>query len=657
MLRNTYYLFFLLYFVFSSRYHDDMNSHFFKRINENNDYRPMIEYNSEVLNSQNVISLKHPVKSESRDPDIFSYQEASSLSIGSIHETTRMLPSENRFSIHDEESYLISRNCLSAMKPISDRDEMIKETNNRYFPYNRKEIERKNRDYYSHNTHFSSVRKYTLDGYADSRRTEGHVCDLYSRPRRYDRDMRYKSHKNNKSVNKLHIMEDVSSRYTRFPKRYLDFESPFAFMKSPKAYIPQLELKNHRNTEVNHPRLRSFSRMIDTRGKNYAMLVRLQTEFIGFSDITFFVENDFSIDGYFLENEYHSFFDLIDHIFIMEKTFWSQFDSLTMLKYLSEKMHESLLKYDFCNINSPLLSYFPCLINVKYFLKNIIFEDINLVKSSCLWILLLKAANALCNVQPNRVPNDRINVGEVTVEKYKDFDVYNGDKASFCVLKRLYVVFYRIARKIFRLSNISREYISMLDYMFNNAMYRNKDIHISRGCHLNFSRVVADCMFRIDPKMISLFILGLEAQKIANIRDHDSLLDINCFLLRIFEGSCHLDIDVFSNFRLFYQNLIESYIDFFEIELLSLYVFRGNSIVKNQLNHIDLIVQILKSKAILLSRYRIETLMEISEALCVIFNHFIKVGLNYELYTKRYIEYSVNYCKGKIEALLRIIKI
>ncbi|TBU01425.1 hypothetical protein CWI37_0712p0010 [Hamiltosporidium tvaerminnensis] len=166
------------------------------------------------------------------------------------------------------------------------------------------------------------------------------------------------------------------------------------------------------------------SEIIDTRGKNYAIFEKPATEVIELSDIELLIEGDFSIERYFLNTDYLPFYNLIDRISAIEKKFWSQIRENLIMEYLARKIIESVMKYDFCKQNSPLLSYFPSIVHIKYFIRNIIFKDINLVEDSCLWILLLRAIESLCNLQPNEVINNIKDKGIEAVDIYKDFDVY-----------------------------------------------------------------------------------------------------------------------------------------------------------------------------------------------------------------------------------------
>ncbi|TBU03154.1 hypothetical protein CWI39_1020p0010 [Hamiltosporidium magnivora] len=180
------------------------------------------------------------------------------------------------------------------------------------------------------------------------------------------------------------------------------------------------------------------SEIIDTRSKNYAIFEKPATEVIELSDIELLIEGDFSIERYFLNTDYLPFYNLIDRISAIEKKFWSQIRENLIMEYLARKIIESVMKYDFCKQNSPLLSYFPSIVHIKYFIRNIIFKDINLVEDSCLWILLLRAIESLCNLQPNEVINNIKDKGIEAVDIYKDFDVYYVDKDAFLGLKPLY---------------------------------------------------------------------------------------------------------------------------------------------------------------------------------------------------------------------------
>ncbi|TBU10358.1 hypothetical protein CWI38_1824p0010 [Hamiltosporidium tvaerminnensis] len=200
--------------------------------------------------------------------------------------------------------------------------------------------------------------------------------------------------------------------------------------------------------------MKYFSEIIDTRGKNYAIFEKPATEVIELSDIELLIEGDFSIERYFLNTDYLPFYNLIDRISAIEKKFWSQIRENLIMEYLARKIIESVMKYDFCKQNSPLLSYFPSIVHIKYFIRNIIFKDINFVEDSCLWILLLRAIESLCNLQPNEVINNIKDKGIEAVDIYKDFDVYYVDKDAFLGLKP---------------ENIKNEKIKFVDSQNNNA--------------------------------------------------------------------------------------------------------------------------------------------------------------------------------------------
>ncbi|TBU08734.1 hypothetical protein CWI39_0146p0020 [Hamiltosporidium magnivora] len=578
MVRNIYYITFLIKYVYSSRY--DIYRKPRAYIDGEEDYWYENTQGYQSLQEPKQISLSILFRSPTRETHTTSHLRNESFDDQYMYANRHEYrPQQLFFPLYGEHTYKTSRTHFRFEEPFEYEESSRRKQRNRYLPYYREE--KKHRNPGSDFEEMQQKSKFCNPIYENSNIKDEDYVESYNCTEFRDK-------------NGLKIEKHDSCS----------------------------------TMELYLSKIKKFSKIIDTHGKNYAVLENLVTEYIGFSDIQFFIEGDFSIDGYVLKADNALFFELIDHIAANENGFWSQIDSDAMIKYLAEKLKESVERYDFCKPCSPLLSYAKNIVNLKYFIKSIIKEDINLVKNSCLWIILLKTAESLCNVQPNKIVCDKNIIGEVLSKEHKDFDMYNGDKNAFLVLKRLYMVFDKIARKIFRMTKIPENYIYMLDFIFINVIYRNKDIHISQGVYIYLSR------------------------------KFDSVYLINNLLITLYKNPHKVDSKIRLNFRLMYENMIDSYIELFENEFCGLIILRDTeSLVKNELKHIDLIVQKHKNKKIFLERLDLKDLIDVAQDICVMLNHFIKVGLNNEFYSQKYIQKSTKDCNKRLKAIFKILEI
>ncbi|TBU09512.1 hypothetical protein CWI36_0023p0070 [Hamiltosporidium magnivora] len=658
MVRNIYYITFLIKYVYSSRY--DIYRKPRAYIDGEEDYWYENTQGYQSLQEPKEISLSILFRSPTRETHTTSHLRNESFDDQYMYANRHEYrPQQLFFPPYGEHTYKTSRTHFRFEETFEYEESSRRKQRNRYLPYYREEKKHRNPGSDFEEMRFRASRDNSFDY-----KLKEELNERYESYNPRNLDERYHTERSDIYIeNGLHNTEQKSKFcnpiYENSNIKDEDYVESYNCTEFRDKNGLKIEKQDFCSTmELYLSKIKTSSKIIDTHGKNYAILENLVTEYIGFSDIQFFIEGDFSIDGYVLKADNALFFELIDHIAANENGFWSQIDSDAMIKYLAEKLKESVERYDFCKPCSPLLSYAKNIVNLKYFIKSIIKEDINLVKNSCLWILLLKTAESLCNVQPNKIVCDKNIIGEVLSKEHKDFDMYNGDKNAFLVLKRLYMVYDKIARKIFRMTKIPENYIYMLDFIFINVIYRNKDIHISQGGYIYLSRVISDCIFQMNPKIIIFFISQLKNLGISKLKKFDSVYLINNLLITLYKNPHKVDSKIRLNFRLMYENMIDSYIELFENEFCGLIILRDKeSLVKNELKHIDLIVQKHKNKKIFLERLDLKDLIDVAQDICVMLNHFIKVGLNNEFYSQKYIQKSTKDCNKRLKAIFKILEI
>ncbi|TBU20383.1 hypothetical protein CWI38_0079p0040 [Hamiltosporidium tvaerminnensis] len=644
----------LLNFAFLSQYKIQKRKNYDEG---DNDFLVENRNTTEPLHNQRIYFSKNISRIEHNDFHIVSYPRNITSRGGSIEEIGQEGQKDKLFCYsHNSDPFCRHRKHMRDNEPFEYEQRIKKSQRSRDFPYKKSSVGDKNTDSVFENKCFCESRRESLNFDTEERHNKRHDKNFDSNREKCYHYCRYESDSNAVSTG-AYLQSDNSlsdSKAACFEKTQLEPSNSFRSAKKNRSSYNSIN--RCPNNKSFNPDVNSFDEMIYTCGRIYDIFQCLDREYIEFSVIEDFIQGDFSINGYFLYTDYRPFYNLIDQIFAIEERFWSKFYAKKRIEYLAHEMNILLMNYNLCKSNSPLLSYFPGIVNIKYFIRNIILDDMDFVRNSCLWILLIKAAESLCNVQPDSILLNIRKKDTVIFNKYKNFNVYNGDNDAFRVLKTLFVIFYGIAKKIYRCAKISRKYFSMLEFVFNNAMYKSIDLHITFGCHVNFSRVIADSIFRMNPEMIISLISELKRQGISNITDSKSGNRINRLFKRLYVNSSVLKFNNQLDIECIYVNIIESYIDFFKTELLYLNNFRDedSSYVRKDLLCIEDIVHQYKINNLLIRKLDLKILMEISEALCVIFNHFIKVGLNNMLYPDKYIAKSFFYCNKNIKKILII---
>ncbi|TBU07694.1 hypothetical protein CWI39_0283p0010 [Hamiltosporidium magnivora] len=378
-------------------------------------------------------------------------------------------------------------------------------------------------------------------------------------------------------------------------------------------------------------------KIINTKGKSYAVLNESRKELFS-SDIQTFISGDFYIDANYIQKDPIPFFDLIDSVAGKEETFWHKSGNPDILRNMSENILECVEKFNLCNDDSPIFTYYPGLIHIKHFIKNIILNDINLVKNSCLWIFLLKFVQSLSMFPLKNKHLNPISSGKNCCLKYSEYDAYNGDNYIFTLIRSQYELFDTMARHIFKKTEIFPESTQMLDFINKSLHFNNKDIHISLGKHIGYIRVITDCMLRLSPNTISIFILQIEKQKLINLKGVKFRSELSIFFWNISHEANILNDESILDFQIIYKRIILAYIDFFKHEALQVEFEKSKNARYSE--HINFtLFNLFKPYCIeklLINELNFKFWMQTAEALCVLFNFFLKCELNPQAYTDSY---------------------
>ncbi|TBU20843.1 hypothetical protein CWI38_0017p0040 [Hamiltosporidium tvaerminnensis] len=378
-------------------------------------------------------------------------------------------------------------------------------------------------------------------------------------------------------------------------------------------------------------------KIINTKGKSYAVLNESRKELFS-SDIQTFISGDFYIDANYLQKDPTPFFDLIDSVAGKEENFWHKSGNPGILRNTGENMLECVEKINLCNDDSPIFTYYPGLIHIKHFIKNIILNDINLVKNSCLWIFLLKFVQSLSMFPLKNKNLNPISSGKNCCLQYNEYDAYNGDKYIFTLIRSQYELFDTMARHIFKKTEIFPGSTHMLDFINKSLYFNNKDIHISLGKHIGYIRVITDCILRMSPNTISIFILQMEKQKLINLNGGEFRSEISTFFWNISHEANILNDESIVDFQIIYKRIVLAYIDFFKHEALQVEFSKSKNARYSE--HINFtLFNLFKPYCIeklLINELNFKFWMQTAEALCVLFNFFLKCELNPQAYTDSY---------------------
>ncbi|TBT98997.1 hypothetical protein CWI36_2141p0010, partial [Hamiltosporidium magnivora] len=293
----------------------------------------------------------------------------------------------------------------------------------------------------------------------------------------------------NKTTSETSIKSEVDDRSIPIHSYsdYIENSKESSCKKIPRMSELQLETTNE-SFEFKYilKKREYFKRNINTKGKSYAVASL---------------------------NDLRPFLEILDSVAEKEERFWNRPENTRMMNNLKDKMLACISKINFCNEDSSILTFYTGLIHIKHFIRNLICHDINLVKNSCLWILLLKFVHSLSIIPiKNIYMNSKSFVGTRS-SKYIDFEAYDGNTYVFYLIKKQYEIFDAIARHVFLKTKIFPESIFMLDYIKNSLWFCNKDIHVALGKYIGLCRVITDCILRLDPRVICMYILRISEQK------------------------------------------------------------------------------------------------------------------------------------------------
>ncbi|TBU06009.1 hypothetical protein CWI36_0533p0020 [Hamiltosporidium magnivora] len=398
-------------------------------------------------------------------------------------------------------------------------------------------------------------------------------------------------------------------------------------------------------------------KIINTKGKSYAVLNESRKELFS-SDIQTFISGDFYINAKYIQKDPIPFFDLIDSVAGKEETFWHKSGNSDILRNIGENMLECVEKINLCNDDSPIFTYYPGLIHIKHFIKNIILNDINLVKNSCLWIFLLKFVQSLSMFPLKNKHLNPISSGKNCCLKYSEYDAYNGDNYIFTLIRSQYELFDTMARHIFKKTEIFPESTQMLDFINKSLHFSNKDIHISLGKPIGYIRVIRDCMLRMSPNTISIFILQMEKQKLINLNGGEFRSKISKFFWNITHEANILNDESIVDFQIIYKRIVLAYIDFFKHEALQIKFSKSKNFcyLENINSTFYNLFEPYYIEKLLINQLNFKSWSQTAEALCVLFNFFIKCGWNSQAYTESYEIQAFSECNKRLEYIQLFLK-
>ncbi|TBU07812.1 hypothetical protein CWI36_0223p0020 [Hamiltosporidium magnivora] len=390
-----------------------------------------------------------------------------------------------------------------------------------------------------------------------------------------------------------------------------------------------------------------FKEMINTKRKSYAVFSDSKED-LCYTDIQTFISGDFYIDANRIHKDPTPFINLIDSVAEKEKNFWDKFEKYDIPCNLSGNMLACIEKVNLCDDDSPLFVYYSGLIHFKHFIRNIIAHNINLVKNSCLWTLLLKYVQFLSIIP---IKNEHRNTSVKTCySEYEDYDMYGGNRNIFHDMVRQYESFDTIARHVFLKTEIFAESICMLDFIKNSLRFCNKNSHIIFDKYIGFSRVISDCILRIYPDEIIIFLRQIQKQSFFDLNCKEYFRALSSFLRNMCSSSTSNDYKDICEFKIFYKKIILAYIDFLKYDAPqseSFYDEDGAS--RKSVSDVKIYFESSDIEKIASNCVDLTRMMKFSEALCVIFNHYIKVGLNDQAYSDVYINMSTLLCKKRME--------
>ncbi|TBU05813.1 hypothetical protein CWI39_0617p0020 [Hamiltosporidium magnivora] len=316
----------------------------------------------------------------------------------------------------------------------------------------------------------------------------------------------------------------------------------------------------------------------------------------------------------------------------------------------ADKLLDRIGKFNFCKHDFPFLTYFPGLIHMKFFVKNLIIEDINLVKNACLWILLLKYVESLTFISIKDLNTSGICHKTYVDSKYEGYEIYAGNKIILCKMKELYETFDAVVRHVFLKTKISTKFSVMFDFIRINQQLSHKDIYVSHRKHIVFSKVLTDCILRTNPEVISSFILQLKNQKCSNLNLNFFFNSTNKFLSAIFYKSIELNYVDIKDIKAFYVEVALAYIDFFKKEAACL-DFSNEKYPKCIQEMVKIVKEIFETDQvpeIVTKLTYLRALLSSNEALCVLLNYIIKSRLNSQPYSEIYPSRASEACQFRL---------
>ncbi|TBU20838.1 hypothetical protein CWI38_0018p0100 [Hamiltosporidium tvaerminnensis] len=381
------------------------------------------------------------------------------------------------------------------------------------------------------------------------------------------------------------FMEDINS--SPFKKRTRMSKS------QPESTKKTLKLK------LGPPPTGYFKEMINTKRRSYAVFSDSKED-LCYTDIQTFISGDFYIDANRIHKDPTPFINLIDSVAEKEKNFWDKFEKYDILCHLSGNMVAYIEKVNLCDDDSPLFVYYSGLIHFKHFLRNIIAHNINLVKNSCLWTLLLKYVQFLSIIP---IKNEHRNTSVKTCySQYEDYDMYGGNRNIF------------------------------------HDMY------------IGFSRVISDCILRIYPDEIIIFLRQIQKQSFFDLNCKEYFRALSSFLRNMCSSSTCNDYKDICEFKIFYKKIILAYIDFLKYDApQSESFYDEDGALRKSVSDVKIYFESSDIEKIASNCVDLTRMMKFSEALCVIFNHYIKVGLNDQAYSDVCINMSALLCKKRME--------
>ncbi|TBT97849.1 hypothetical protein CWI36_2680p0010 [Hamiltosporidium magnivora] len=251
-----------------------------------------------------------------------------------------------------------------------------------------------------------------------------------------------------------------------------------------------------------------------------------------------------------------------------------------------------------------------------------------------------------------------ISSGKNCCLKYSEYDAYNGDNYIFTLIRSQYELFDTMARHIFKKTEIFPESTQMLDFINKSLYFSNKDIHISLGKPIRYIRVITDCILRLSPNTISIFILQMEKQKLINLNGGEFRSKISKFFLNITHEANILNDESIVDFQIIYKRIVLAYIDFFKHEALQVEFSKSKNAryLENINSTFYNLFEPYCIEKLLINQLTLNYWSQTAEALCVLFNFFIKCGWNSQAYTESYEIQAFSECNKRLKFIQLFLK-